>query len=51
MINLEYVKGDSEKLFRIMYHGPDLLFLNRKYIKVKTALEWNLKIKDTAGVA
>jgi len=45
VVNLEYVKGDSKKLFRAMYHGPNLLFLNRKYIKVKTALEKSSELK------
>lgn len=39
VINLEYVKGDSKKLYEIMYHKSDKLYLKRKYIKVKAALK------------
>jgi len=39
VINLEYVKGDSKKLFSIMYYRNDLLFLMRKYTKIKNAFE------------
>ncbi|MBI2607317.1 MAG: LAGLIDADG family homing endonuclease [Candidatus Doudnabacteria bacterium] len=37
--NLEYTKGDSRKIFNVMYHRKDLLFLSRKYFKIKIALE------------
>ena len=37
--NLEYVKGDSKKLYEIMYYKTGILYLNRKYTKVKTALD------------
>src|SRR3989344_81038 len=38
--NLEYVKGDSKKLYEVMYYKKtEILYLTRKYIKVKTALE------------
>jgi len=37
--NLEYVKGDSRILFHTMYHQKELLFLKRKYTKMRTALE------------
>ncbi|HEY4509914.1 MAG TPA: LAGLIDADG family homing endonuclease [Candidatus Paceibacterota bacterium] len=39
VINLEYTKGDSKKLFSIMYYQNDLLFLMRKYTKIKNAFE------------
>lgn len=39
VINLEYIKGDSKKLFFAMYYSKNILFLNRKYIKIKSALE------------
>lgn len=41
VINLEYVKGDSNKLYEIMYHSPNILCLKRKYIKVENALKKN----------
>jgi hypothetical protein len=37
--NLEYVKGDTKKLSTIMYYSKNILFLNRKYRKIKTAIE------------
>src|SRR3989338_5118548 len=39
VMNLEYTKGDSKKLFFAMYHSGNTLFLNRKYYKIKSALE------------
>ncbi|QQG45999.1 MAG: LAGLIDADG family homing endonuclease [Candidatus Niyogibacteria bacterium] len=39
VMNLEYTKGDSKKLFFVMYRSKDVLFLNRKYYKIKSALE------------
>ena len=36
---LEYVKGDTRKLFNVMYHNKDVLCLSRKYLKVKKALD------------
>ena len=41
--NLEYTKGDSRKIIDIMYYKPELLYLNRKYNKIKNALEVDLK--------
>ena len=43
VINLEYTKGDSKKLFNIMYYQTKLLFLNRKYRKIKTAFQRDKK--------
>jgi len=37
--NLEYVKGDTKKLFYIMYHPGHSLRLNRKYCKIKDAID------------
>ena len=37
--NLEYVKGDSKKISKIMYGRPNILYLSRKYSKIMTALE------------
>ena len=37
--NLRYVKRDTRKLYSVMYHKKDLLYLKRKYIKIKTALD------------
>jgi intein/homing endonuclease len=39
VFNLEYTKGDSRKLFSIMYYAPELLFFSEKYNKMKTAFE------------
>ena len=39
VFNLRYVKRDSRKLYQIMYYGDNLLFLERKYFKIKNALE------------
>ncbi|MDO8632953.1 MAG: LAGLIDADG family homing endonuclease [Candidatus Wildermuthbacteria bacterium] len=39
VINLEYTKGDTKKLFNTMYYKTRLLFLNRKYRKIKTAFQ------------
>jgi len=36
---LVYTKGDSKKLFEAMYHDDGILFLGRKYDKMKNALE------------
>ena len=36
--NLEYVKGDSRKLYEVMYHDANILYLSRKYTKITTAL-------------
>jgi len=46
VFNLRYVKGDSEKIFNIMYYKKDAsLFLKRKYLKIKIALDKNKKLK------
>ncbi len=39
VVNLEYTKGDTRKLFEVMYHSGDILFFRQKYFKLKTALE------------
>jgi hypothetical protein len=44
VINLEYTKGDSNKLFLAMYHQENILFLTRKYDKIKAALEYDAKL-------
>lgn len=41
--NLEYVKGDTKKLFEIMYENKSDLFLKRKYLKLKNALDADKK--------
>ena len=43
VMNLEYTKRDSAKLFEAMYRREDILFLSRKYRKMKTALEHDLR--------
>lgn len=44
VFNLEYVKGDSKKLFSIMYREKNILYLKRKYKKVKTALNQDKRV-------
>lgn len=45
---IRYVKGDSRTLFKVMYYSDDLLFLDRKYNKIKTALDFDSQIKQTS---
>ena len=47
VLNLEYSKGDTKKLFAAMYYQDDLLYLNRKYRKLKNAF----KKDKTLGLA
>mgnify|MGYP001602716176 CR=1 FL=1 len=35
---LRYVKGDSRKLFNVMYYNKNILYLKRKYTKIKNAI-------------
>ena len=42
---IQYVKGDTEKLFQIMHLQDDRLYLKRKYDKIKNTLEFGTKIK------
>ena len=39
VLNLEYVKGDSKKLFLAMYHNKRSLYLKRKHNKMKNAIK------------
>ena len=39
VLNLEYVKGDSKRLFCVMYEKKSILYLERKYQKMKMAIE------------
>ena len=39
VLNLRYLKGASRKIFSVMYYQEGLLFLDRKYSKMKTAFE------------
>lgn len=43
--NIRYVKGDSIKLISKIYYQKDLLYLTRKYTKIKNALEFDKKLK------
>ena len=36
---LRYVKNDTKKLFAVMYRKKNILFLKRKYIKMKTLIK------------
>jgi len=49
VFNLRYVKGDSRRLFEIMYYKEGLLFLNRKHNKIKTALSYDRVLKAGRG--
>lgn len=44
VFEVRYAKGDSRKLFETMYYQKDLLFLSRKYLKIKEALAFDQKI-------
>lgn len=48
VFNLRYVKRDSRKLFAVMYHKKGLLFLKRKYNKIKNAFEKDTQIKTVS---
>ena len=37
--NLEYTKGDSRKVFAVMYHSPNVLFFSKKYNKIRDAFK------------
>ncbi len=43
VMSLEYVKGDTKKLFGLMYRNKNELFLKRKYFKLKNALDTDKK--------
>lgn len=57
VMNLEYTKGDSKKLFYAMYYSRNILFLKRKYFKIKAAIKKDETLglehlqKPRAGVA
>jgi len=42
---LRYVKGGSVLLQDFMYSTKSPLFLNRKYVKIQTALQFNSELK------
>jgi len=44
VFNLRYVKGDSRKIFDMMYHSRNRLFLKRKYNKMKSAFKKDKKV-------
>lgn len=44
VLNLEYTKRDSKKLFEVMYYSANILFLHRKYDKMKTAIEYDMDL-------
>ena len=50
VFNLRYVKGDSEKLYNVMYYKKDLLFLNRKYFKIENALKKNKELHQLKSI-
>lgn len=39
VFNLRYMKGDTRKLYTVMYYKENLLYLNRKYNKIRDAFE------------
>ena len=44
VFNLRYVKRDSRRLFEVMYYSNNLLFLNRKYVKIKEAFKKDIDL-------
>ena len=42
---IRYVKRDTRKLFVAMYHGGNSFYLSRKYNKIRTALDFDEKLK------
>jgi hypothetical protein len=48
VFEIRYAKRDSKKLFEVMYHKSNILFLERKYRKIKDALDFDLQIKQNA---
>jgi hypothetical protein len=42
---IRYVKGDTRKLFKVMYADESGLYLTRKYEKIKTAFELDERVK------
>ncbi len=45
VFNLNYVKGDSENLFKVMYYKEELLFLVRKYNKMREVIAKNTLLR------
>jgi len=45
VFNLRYVKGDSEKIFKAMYYADNILFLSRKYNKMRDAFSFNASLR------
>jgi len=46
VFTIRYVKGDSRKLFKAMYYRKGLLYLSRKYLKIKKAIDYDERLKD-----
>ncbi len=44
---IRYVKGDTRRLFKIMYYKPDLLYLRRKHDKIRRAIEFDRKLHQS----
>jgi hypothetical protein len=44
---IRHVKGDSKKLFEKMYYTDNLLYLKRKHLKIKTALDFDEQLKQS----
>ena len=47
VFNLRYVKGDTRKLYAVMYHHENLLYLTRKYRKIRDAFQKDDALKLT----
>lgn len=43
VINLEYTKWASKKIISVMYYSNNILFLKRKYFKIKSAMKKDKK--------
>ena len=49
VFNLEYAKGNSKKLFHIMYYRGNVLFLKRKYDKIKIVFKHDAQLHPGQG--
>ncbi len=51
VLNLRYMKGDSVKLFNVMYYKKDLIFLERKYRNILNIIERDPNLKWKSIIA
>lgn len=48
---LRYVKGDTRRLFAVMYEKPGSLYLERKHQRIKVAVDFDQQIKQNTSTA